>query len=75
MVGEKVGTRKVAVRAWPGKSEALYRAVHGPWQAVVWEITNKLGWSRDLYKCRHRHLSIADAFECPDALKEVKRNP
>ena len=64
MAAHEIGSRHVAAKAWPGPEDALTRAVRGPWRAIIWEIVNKAGWSRDLWKCRHRHRSTEEAFAC-----------
>lgn len=53
----------------------LARAIKGPWRTVVWIEINKLGWSRDLFACRHKHTSTKEAFVCSAAHEFIAQQP
>jgi hypothetical protein len=62
----QIGEKSIAAQAWePG----LEGAISGPFRAVVFVELNKVGWIRDVYKCRHRHATAREALACPTAAK------
>jgi hypothetical protein len=62
----QIGEKSIAAQAWEPGLEA---AMSGPFRAVVFVTLNKIGWSRNLYKCRHRHSTAREALACPTAAK------
>lgn len=67
----KPGEKVISVQAWPGPGDQLTRAISGPFRAVVTIQINKVGWVRNVYKCRHRHATVKDAFACPSATEKL----
>lgn len=60
-----------SAQAWHKRTatfdEKLRAAANGPWFGVVYEQAAKSGFSRDLWRCRHRHRSVEDALACANA--------